>query len=421
MSEGRAVRCAAATTLLPALRRSAAAATLWLALLGCGGEDPASEEAEAEEVELLAQLGYVSGSEKAPSESGVVRFDRSRASPGLNFYTSGHAGTAILMDMEGRAIHRWQTTFREVWPKRPMRKRYRDKEWFRRAHLFENGDVLGVWAGGGGLIRLDKDSNVVWSRGLWAHHDLEVLPDGRIVVLTSKGRRIPRIHPKNHVIEDFVTVVAASGEIERSVSLLEAFENSPRYQHVWLSRARDWGSLMHANTVEMLDGRLAERIPAFGAGRVLVSLRNLDAIAVVDLEQEQVVWAQQGKFVAQHDPTVLENGNILVFDNIHRPGVSRVEEYDPFTMREVWAYRGPARQPFYSDHSGAAQRLPNGNTLITETSKGRAFEVTPEKEIVWEFLSPHRAGEQGELIATLYEMIRLPEDFPIEWAQSPAP
>ena len=213
MSDGRAVRCAAVATRQSCVLRAAVATTLLLALLGCGAEDPPSEDsAEAQEVELLAQLGYVSGSEKAPSASGVVRFDRSRASPGLNFYTSGHAGTAILMDMEGRVIHRWQTTFRQVWPKRPLRKRYRDKAWFRRAHLFENGDILGVWAGGGGLIRLDRDSNVVWSRGLWAHHDLEVLPDGRIVVLTSKNRRIPRIHPKNHVIEDFVTVVDASGE-----------------------------------------------------------------------------------------------------------------------------------------------------------------------------------------------------------------
>ena len=50
-----------------------------------------------------------------------------------------------------------------------------------------------------------------------------------------------------------------------------------------------------------------------------------------------------------------------------------------------------------------------------------AFEVTPGGEIVWEFLSPHRAGQDGALIATLYEMLRLPEDFPTEWAEPPAP
>ena len=40
------------------------------------------------------------------------------------------------------------------------------------------------------------------------------------------------------------------------------------------------------------------------------------------------------------------------------------------------------------DKRGAAQRLPNGNTLITESERGRVFEVTPQKEIVWEFWNP---------------------------------
>ncbi len=89
-------------------------------------------------------------------------------------------------------------------------------------------------------------------------------------------------------------------------------------------------------------------------------------------------------------------------------------------MELVWSYRGSSKERFYTDHSGTAQRLPDGNTLITETSRGRAFEVTPEGEIVWEFLSPHRAGEKGELIATLYEMLRLPAEFPSSWADGVA-
>jgi hypothetical protein len=37
---------------------------------------------------------------------------------------------------------------------------------------------------------------------------------------------------------------------------------------------------------------------------------------------------------------------------------------------------------------GSAQRLPNGNTLITEASFGRFFEVTKEGEIVWDYVNP---------------------------------
>ena len=37
---------------------------------------------------------------------------------------------------------------------------------------------------------------------------------------------------------------------------------------------------------------------------------------------------------------------------------------------------------------GNAQRLPNGNTLVCESSYGRFFEVTQEGEIVWEYVNP---------------------------------
>jgi hypothetical protein len=62
-----------------------------------------------------------------------------------------------------------------------------------------------------------------------------------------------------------------------------------------------------------------------------------------------------------------------------------------------------------------AARLPNGNTLVSESDSGRAFELTPEKEIVWEYLNPQRAGPNRELIATLFEVVRLPRDVASGW------
>jgi hypothetical protein len=47
--------------------------------------------------------------------------------------------------------------------------------------------------------------------------------------------------------------------------------------------------------------------------------------------------------------------------------------------------------------------------LITDTESGWAIEVTPTGEIVWDFYNPHRAGDDGELIASLFELIRLEE------------
>src|SRR5690606_36181070 len=108
-----------------------------------------------------------------------------------------------------------------------------------------------------------------------------------------------------------------------------------------------------------------------------------------------------------------------LFDNLGgrdpRIGRSRVLEIDPATGAVTWSYEGTVKTPFQSDTCGSCQRMPNGNTVITESDHGRAFEVTRDGEIVWEFVSPHRAGERNELIATLFELIRLPPDFPLDW------
>ena len=120
----------------------------------------------------------------------------------------------------------------------------------------------------------------------------------------------------------------------------------------------------------------------------------------------------------QHAPVYTQNGDLLLFDNRGRPQSSSVLELDPASLETVWRYRGSAEAPFFSATCGAVERLAHGNTLITESDAGRAFELAPDGEIVWEFYNPHRAGEQDELIATLFEMVRLPADFPVGWVDA---
>jgi len=77
-------------------------------------------------------------------------------------------------------------------------------------------------------------------------------------------------------------------------------------------------------------------------------------------------------------------------------------------MAIVWEYKGDEKNKFFSLASGSCQRLPNGNTLITESDRGRVFEVTPQGQIVWEYVNIYRAGKDKDKIAAILEMIRLP-------------
>jgi len=121
-------------------------------------------------------------------------------------------------------------------------------------------------------------------------------------------------------------------------------------------------------------------------------------------------------WAAQHEPVPLKNGNLLIFDNLGNHRKSRVIEYHTYRKMVTWEYTGSEDRELFSKTCGAAQRLPNGNTLITESDAGRALEVTSEGVIVWEFYNPHRAGENNELIATLFEVKRVDRDY-LQWLE----
>ena len=108
---------------------------------------------------------------------------------------------------------------------------------------------------------------------------------------------------------------------------------------------------------------------------------------------------------------------------------SRVLEFDPVTLKIVWQYPRKEAKPvltnsgmLYSSFISSAQRLPNGNTLITEGACGRVFEVTPDHELVWEYLSPYKREIMGPpdesskqppppRISPVYRAYRLPYDW----------
>ena len=135
-------------------------------------------------------------------------------------------------------------------------------------------------------------------------------------------------------------------------------------------------------------------------------MRNVNQIVILEPETYRILWSWgQGELEWPHHPTMLPSGRILVFDNGVRRGYSRVVELDPLSKRIVWEYRADPLETFNTQARGAAQRLPGGNTLITESDRGRVFEVNPAGEIVWTWLNP--AQKKGHR-QTVYRMIRLP-------------
>lgn len=354
----------------------------------------------SDSLRAVASLPYVEATFDPEAErSGVLVHDRERAFEGLNFYNSAYRSAAYLIDMDGKLVHEWSYALgRQGW---------------HHAELLPDGKIV-VVVKDQALLELDRDSRLLWSRKGRFHHDVGIDTHGDIVASRRRLVSIPEIHPTNKVLCDSIVFVSSrDGAVKDEISILDLVRNSP-YAFLLPSihdrtfKPDDELDIFHNNHVEVFDGRLAHLSPLFRKGNILISMKSLDAIAIVDGERRKIVWLWGPTNVArQHDPTLLPSGRILLFDNGH--DASRVLELDPLTRAITWSY-APGKS-FFSEWGGANQRLPNGNTLITASTPGYVYEVTPGGEIVWSYANPE-VDEQGKRL-NIWRMTRfLPSELP---------
>jgi hypothetical protein len=373
---------------------------------------PRPETPNTEERARLVSLPYLAGRETASGAGpyGVVVHDRERALEGLNLYTSGHGPEAVLMDMDGHVVHRWRYPFERAFPEMTPTV---DTEFFRRARLLPGGRLLVLYQTGG-LAFLDRGSHLLGRCPGNFYNDFDASREGRIWTL-AKEVRSPADEAAR--LDDFLVLLepgesgAGCHEVRR-LSLTGLFRASPFAD--LLEPMAPAGDVLHSNAVTELDGRNAGASPLFAAGNLLVSIRELDLVSIVDPRGERVLWARRGPWKGQHDPSLLANGHLLLFDNQGGDGgASRLVEVDPVSGDLPWTWSGQPPSSFASAIAGTCARLANGNTLVTESVPGRAFELDPEGRVVWEFRTPHRAGPRDSLVAMLFDVQRLPIDaFP---------
>lgn len=322
---------------------------------------------------------------------------------------------AMLVDAEGVAVHRWQLPFSKAWPKPPhvpepnpdVMTRFIDAE------VYPNGDLLVIYHAdsdtpyGYGMVKMDRYSKPIWRYERNAHHDMYVARSGAIYTLVHSYEEIetPRVpHFRSPMLADAIAVLTPDGKEQDVIPLTDAFYDTP-YEAMLFSDLtevdRKKHDYLHANSVMMLEEGMADKFPMFRPGWLLVSLRNIHTIAVIDPVTRKVQWAMRGIWKMQHDAQFLDNGNILLFDNVgYEPGGkkrSRVLEVEPVTQQVDWSYTGTRTESFYTDYHGGQQRLPNGNTLTVETGGGnKVMEVTPRGELVWRYIVRGRSDRTIE-------------------------
>lgn len=367
-------------------------------------EKTASKEKEnADEYEFLKALPYVQWSDTKgdQQERGVTLHEPSRAYQGYNIYTNDE-DEVYLTDMTGKRVNTWHLP---------------GKNNCEYAELLEDGSLIAVCANQA-VVKVDWNSQTVWEHKLRIHHDIEVLPDGSYLTLLRQSSR----YKQQKVVFDSIIHVSPQGDLLQRWNTADKREEIAKFhpphpmevaggekiQRRWKKAARI--DYYHMNTVQLLpETPLGKKDSRFRAGNLVVCFRNVNLIAILDRQSMKIVWTWgPGQVELPHMPTMLPDGNILIYDNGTHREYSRIIEIEPVTGRIVWEYKGNPPNSFFSHWQGSAQRLPNGNTLICESTKAVVFEVTKEGKMVWKFWSPEVRNTRRKRI---YRFMRLSPEY----------
>ncbi len=319
-----------------------------------------------------------------PRHFGLQVCNHGKATPGFTLFTPLWHPVTYLLDMNGNAVHHWKLAGNPGGY----------------ARLLPNGNLVVAtttpggppFKGGakGGLVQeFDWHGKIVWEyRDDWQHHDFRILDNGNLLYAAwepmpkeaaarVKGG-IAGSEGPDGMFSDFLREVNRKGETVwewhvHSDMEIEKYPNNPlcsRRVFAWM------------NTCSEISNR-----------DVLISLRQINLVAAIDRETKRFSWEMRNDaWGLQHDVCELANGNIMLFAN----GMNTAAPHNHSFVSEfkrngeiVWEYRDEPVNYFYSHHISGANRLETGNTLICEGSFGRIFEVTADKEIVWEYINPH--------------------------------
>lgn len=287
------------------------------------------------------------------------------ASPGFNLGLYRRR-VPIVFDNNGHIVHSWPKV-RAVG----------------RVRLDHRGRLAVI--GADNLVKeYDWDGNLIWyfqlpNEGHFPHHDLIRLSNGNILILGYDG----------------TTHTDSLWEVDsqrQAVWTWSIFDHSQEFPN-WDNESEDPS---HCNSIrELPPNRFFDAGDTrFRPGNILVSARNLHTIFIIDKQTGNVVWQYSNGLDHQHEAVMIDRGKrneglIILFNNgledLNAYRRSLVQIIDPTEDKVTWDYNS---EFFYSAIGGTAQPLPEENVLITSTNSGRAFEITPEGQIVWEWVPP---------------------------------
>ena len=297
------------------------------------------------------------------------------------------------------------------------------------------------------IVKYQSDFSIAWRQLGNAHHDIRFTKEGDVLAVVFDfqnfmGRKIPFDGIKcfskesgeilyewksyNH-LDNLFEVISKSFPASRLPKTLQQCESIEEYVEqdttlffheatgIFKTKEKAY-ALTHFNSIQQIpETHLSKKNRAFQKDNFLISCTAFKFIAILDKESFEFVWVYYlWEYVGVHQPTMLSNGNILAYINSLEGGSGRkyssIIEIEPLTKKVVWEYKENPPEKMSSSALCGVQRLPNGNTLIADNTKGgRVFEISPEEEIVWDWTNTEFDSGQN-LPRRIYRARRVEKD-----------
>ncbi len=329
-----------------------------------------------------------------------------------------------LIKRNGDIVARWPIHFSDIFPSPIHLANPPMTDWNIDTHgalALSDGSVVFNFEYGG-LVKLDRCANVLWTVDRPTHHSVEKAEAGGFWVparrFFPKGSSSPYPPFETPFYEDTILKISEDGQVVSEISVpaifykngLEAILTSTGYSFL---KGASWDNeIVHLNKVDELHSDIADDFPMFDTGDLALSLRKLNLVMVVDKNTGDLKWLKTGPWLRQHDPEFKQGGTITVFNNnIYKdsfnigskkslasiPRVSNIIEIDPESDKYSIIYGNNSQQKLLSIVRGKHQITADNNILITEFEGGRVFEIDISGNIIWEYINRYSQQEVAEI------------------------
>lgn len=241
------------------------------------------------------------------------------------------------------------------------------------------------------LIKINKDSKLVWTIPGIFDHALEYDADGYIFVQSAieHTRFLPNFLP--NYLDDAIAKISPRGKVVFKKSIAEILvENG--YRALLLGTGIYENDVLHVNDIQ----------PALTSskywrkGDLLISIRHKSAVFLYRPATNKIIWLKVGPWVNQHDVDFVDSTHISVFGNntirnvSNQPldGHNEIYVYDFKTDSTLTPYTECLKKARVSTPSeGRSDILPGGDLFIEETNNNRLLRINT-KDIIWQYVVP---------------------------------